>query len=167
MHDCAAMIEPMAVKHQITITFNPLADDVFLYADKLRLKQIMTNLLSNAIKYNKQGGSVTVDYTLSQHVLRICVNDTGAGLTTEELAQLFQPFNRLGRQTNLIEGTGIGLIVCKRLIELMQGKIGVQSTVDVGSKFWIELNLMTQEPGLMTVMPDLSAEQQDFNASFS
>ena len=166
MHDCAAMIEPMAIKYQISITFNPLADDIFLYADKVRLKQIMTNLLSNAIKYNKQGGTVIVDYTLSQHVMRISVNDTGSGLSTEHLAQLFQPFNRLGRQANLEEGTGIGLIVCKRLIELMHGKIGVQSTVDVGSKFWIELNLMTEESGLMTVMPDLNAEQQDFNVSF-
>ena len=145
MRDCANMIEPLALKHNVDIHFNALADDAVVYADKIRLKQIMINLLSNAIKYNKVGGNVIVDYTLSQHSLRICVIDTGAGLNAGQLAQLFQPFNRLGRQANLEEGTGIGLVVCKRLIALMGGKIGVQSTVDVGSKFWIELDLITQE----------------------
>ena len=142
MRECANMIEPLALKHQVGITFNTLADDAVVCADKIRLKQIMINLLSNAIKYNKVGGTVLVDYALSQHSLRICVTDTGTGLNAEQLAQLFQPFNRLGRQANREEGAGIGLIVCKRLIELMHGTIGVQSTVGVGSKFWIELDLM-------------------------
>ena len=145
MRDCAAMIETLAIKHGIGITFNALADDAVVYADKIRLKQIMINLLSNAIKYNKVGGTVIVDFALNQSLLRICVKDTGAGLNAEQLAQLFQPFNRLSRQANLEEGTGIGLIVCKRLVELMHGNIGVQSTVDVGSKFWIELDLMSEE----------------------
>ena len=144
MRECAIMIEPLALKHQITITFKPLADSAVVCADKTRLKQIMINLLSNGIKYNKVGGTVIVDYALSQQVLRICVQDTGAGLNSEELAQLFQPFNRLGRQANLEEGTGIGLIVCKRLVELMHGNIGVQSTVGAGSKFWIELDLVAE-----------------------
>ncbi|MBC7757122.1 MAG: PAS domain-containing protein [Bdellovibrio sp.] len=167
MQDCAAMIEPLATKQHITTTFAPLTDDAFVCADKTRLKQIMVNLLTNAIKYNKPNGSVMVDYTLSQKTLRICVSDTGAGLTEGELAQLFQPFNRLGRQAIAEEGTGIGLIVCKRLIALMHGKIGVQSTVGVGSQFWIELDVMTQEDASMTEEPSLSANHQDFNASFS
>ena len=145
MRDCANMIEPLALKHHIAIHFNALADDAVVYADKTRFKQIMVNLLSNAIKYNKVGGAVIVDYVLNHHSLRICVTDTGAGLNNAEIAQLFQPFNRLRRQANLEEGTGIGLVVCKRLIALMGGKIGVQSTVDVGSKFWIELDLITEE----------------------
>lgn len=142
MLECAFMIEPLSLKQNISVNFNTLADNAMVHADKTRLKQILINLLSNAIKYNKVGGSVTVNYTLSQNVLRICVIDTGEGLSSEQLKQLFQPFNRLGRQANLEEGTGIGLVVCKSLIELMHGKIGVESTVDVGSEFWIELDLI-------------------------
>ena len=142
MRECASLIDPLALKQNISINFNALADDTIVHADKTRLKQILINLLSNAIKYNKVDGTVTVNYTLSQNVLRICVIDTGEGLSSEQLHQLFQPFNRLGRQANLEEGTGIGLVVCKRLIELMHGKIGVESTLDVGSEFWIELDLI-------------------------
>ena len=144
MRECAAMIEPLAFKYNVTSVFGALADNIGVHADKTRLKQIMINLLSNAIKYNKAGGNVIVDYVISQNTLRICVIDTGAGMSAQQLAQLFQPFNRLGRQANIEEGTGIGLMVCKRLIELMNGKIGVQSTVNVGSEFWIELDLMAE-----------------------
>ena len=165
MRECAAMIEPLALKNNIGITFNALADDAVVCADKTRFKQIMVNLLSNAIKYNKVGGTVIVDYALSQSVLRICVKDTGAGLNAEQLAQLFQPFNRLGRQATLEEGTGIGLIVCKRLIELMHGNIGVQSTVGAGSQFWIELDLM-HETMNETVQPTPTKKPSN-NAQFS
>ena len=95
------------------------------------------------------GGTVVVDYALNQNSLRISVIDTGAGLSEKQLVQLFQPFNRLGRQANIEEGTGIGLMVCKRLMEMMSGKIGVKSTLDIGSEFWIELDLRpetTQAP---------------------
>ena len=156
MYECATLVEPLALKHNIGTTFNVLADNAIVHADKIRFKQIMINLLSNAIKYNKLGGTVVVSYALSQNVLRICVQDTGAGLNEQELAQLFQPFNRLGRQASLEEGTGIGLILCKRLIELMQGKIGVQSTVDVGSTFWIELDLIDE-----TTQPAASTKQSN------
>ena len=161
MLECAAMIEPLAIKHKIGINFNALADNAVVHADKIRFKQIIVNLLSNAIKYNKVGGTVTVDYALSQSVLRICVIDTGAGLNTGQLAQLFQPFNRLGRQASLEEGTGIGLIVCKRLVELMHGNIGVHSTLGVGSKFWIELDLINE----ITQPP--ATKKQTNNAQFS
>ncbi len=144
MHECANMIEPLAIKHGVSTIFSALAANICVHADKTRLKQIMINLLSNAIKYNKVGGTVIVDYALSQNSLRICVIDTGTGLNAEQLAQLFQPFNRLGRQANIEEGTGIGLMVCKRLTELMMGKIGVKSTVNIGSEFWIELDLMAE-----------------------
>ena len=137
-----------------------------MHADKTRLKQILINLLSNAIKYNKVDGTVTVNYTLSRNVLRICIIDTGEGLNSEQLNQLFQPFNRLGRQANLEEGTGIGLIVCKRLIELMHGKIGVKSTVDVGSKFWIELDLMAETTQTPTLAQTPAPNKQNKNSKF-
>jgi CheY-like chemotaxis protein len=110
------------------------------------LKQVLINLLSNAIKYNKVGGTVIVDcIAKAPGRIRICVQDTGGGLTPENLTQLFQPFNRLGQEASVEEGTGIGLVVCKRLIELMGGVIGVESAVGEGSVFWIDLNL-TAEP---------------------
>jgi CheY-like chemotaxis protein len=105
------------------------------------LKQVLINLLSNAIKYNQANGTVVVDYTASTPGrLRVSVRDSGAGLTPDMLMQLFQPFNRLGRETSREEGTGIGLVMSKRLVELMGGTIGVASTVGSGSVFWFELN---------------------------
>ncbi len=98
--------------------------------------------MSNAIKYNRPGGTVTVDCRESAPGrLRIGVNDTGAGLSTQQLAALFQPFNRLGQEANAEQGTGIGLVVSKRLVESMGGVLGVESTVGTGSAFWIELDL--------------------------
>ena len=113
-----------------------------MHADRTRLwKQVLINLLSNAIKYNRPGGtSVTVDCSAHDaHRTRITVTDTGAGLSAEKLSQLFQSFNRLGQEAGAEEGTGIGLVVSKRLVELMDGLIGADSTVGVGSVFWIEL----------------------------
>src|SRR5204862_2118531 len=98
--------------------------------------------LFNAIKYNKPEGAVDVECTLRPpDSIRISVRDTGAGLAPEQLAQLFQPFNRLGRESGAEEGTGIGLMVTKRLVDLMGGTIGAESTIGTGSVFWIELGL--------------------------
>jgi CheY-like chemotaxis protein len=142
------MIEPQAQKRDIRMTFPQFECLYFVKADRTRVKQVLINLLSNAVKYNKVGGAVVVDCTASTaERIRISVKDTGEGLTPEKLAQLFQPFNRLGKEASIEEGTGIGLVVCKRLIELMGGVIGVESTVGKGSVFWIDLNL-TAEPQL-------------------
>ena len=147
MHECQSLIEPLAQKHGISVAFPPIEIACFVNADRTRVKQTLVNLLSNAIKYNTVGGSVVVDciITSNPHHARVSVRDTGAGLSPEKLAQLFQPFNRLGQEASAEEGTGIGLVMTKRLIELMGGTIGVESTVGKGSKFWIELNL-TAEP---------------------
>jgi len=147
LHECQAMIEPQAQKRDIRMTFPQFEIPYFVKADRTRVKQVLINLLSNAVKYNKQGGAVVVDCTASTPGrIRICVKDTGEGLTPDKLTQLFQPFNRLGKEAGIEEGTGIGLMVSKRLVELMKGEIGVESTVGKGSVFWIELNL-TAEPG--------------------
>ena len=138
--ECRAMIEPQAQKRDISMTFPVFTEPCYVKADRTRLKQVLINLLSNAIKYNQTGGTVKVDCTQSRTgCMRISVKDTGAGLTQEMLAQLFQAFNRLGKEATGEEGTGIGLVVSKRLVELMQGKIGAESTVGTGSVFWIEL----------------------------
>jgi PAS domain S-box-containing protein len=142
MHECQDMIEPQAKKRGISVAFPRFEISYFVKADRTRVKQVLINLLSNAIKYNKVGGAVVVDSIASAPGrIRICVEDTGEGLTPEKLTQLFQPFNRLGQEANFEEGTGIGLVVCKRLIEWMGGVIGVESTVGKGSVFWIEMNL--------------------------
>jgi CheY-like chemotaxis protein/nitrogen-specific signal transduction histidine kinase len=142
MLECRAMIEPQAQKRGIGITFPRFEIPYFVKADRTRIKQCLINLLFNAIKYNKPGGAVAVEYTARPpDSIRISIRDTGAGLAPEQLAQLFQPFNRLGQEASGEEGTGIGLVVTKRLVELMGGAIGADSTVGVGSVFWIELSL--------------------------
>ncbi len=145
MHECEAMIEPQAKKRGISVTFVHFETPCFVRADRTRVKQVLINLLSNAIKYNKVGGTVVVESALNNaDSVRISVRDSGAGLTPEQLTQLFQPFNRLGQEANTEQGTGIGLVVSKRLVEWMGGVIGVESIVGSGSVFWIELNLTTE-----------------------
>jgi len=142
MLECRAMIEPQAQKRGIDMTFPRFDVPMFVKADRTRVKQALINLLFNAIKYNKPGGSVAVECTVTpRDSVRISIRDTGKGLSPEQLTQLFQPFNRLGKESSAEEGTGIGLVVTKRLVELMKGTIGVDSTVGVGSVFWVELRL--------------------------
>lgn len=116
-------------------------------ADRARLQQVMAHLLSNAIKYNRVNGTVDVICSVEpKQRLRICVRDTGYGLSDDKIAHLFQPFNRLGRETSAEEGTGVGLALSKRLVELMGGCIGAHSTIGVGSEFWVELDLAGSAP---------------------
>jgi PAS domain S-box-containing protein len=143
MLECQAMIEPQGQKRGIKMTFPRFDVPCFVNADRTRLKQVLINLLSNALKYNLPNGTVVLDVDRSRHApdrTRISVRDTGAGLPPDMLMQLFQPFNRLGQERSAEEGTGIGLVMSKRLVELMGGEIGVESTVGLGSVFWFELN---------------------------
>ena len=140
MHECQAAIEPQAQKSGIRMTLPEIDGQCFSKADRTRVKQVLTNLLSNAIKYNRPGGSVVVECTVSApQRVRISVTDTGAGMQPDQLAQLFRPFSRVGQETSAAAGAGIGLVVTKRLVELMGGAIGVRSHVGKGSVFWIEL----------------------------
>jgi PAS domain S-box-containing protein len=139
LRDCETMIEPQASKHNIDVKFINIDLPYIVNADRTRLKQVIINLMSNAIKYNKPDGTVVVSCAQSSEHIRICVEDSGQGLAPEQIAQLFQPFNRLGQENNTEEGTGIGLVMTKRLIELMGGKIGLESTVAEGSTFWIDI----------------------------
>jgi CheY-like chemotaxis protein len=142
MLECRAMIEPQAQKRGIRMTFPRFELAQYVSADRTRFKQVLINLLFNAVKYNVPGGAVTVACTPAATAsIRISVRDTGSGLAPEQLTQLFEPFNRLGRQAGAEEGTGIGLVVTKRLVELMGGTIGADSAVGVGSVFWVELGL--------------------------
>ena len=141
MRECQIMIEPQAQNRDIAVSFPQFDVPYFVKADRTRVKQILINLLSNAINYNRPNGNVIVSScTSTPGRIRISVKDSGYGLSSEKIALLFQPFNRLGQESNSVEGTGIGLVVCKRLIEWMGGVIGVESTVGQGSIFWIEMD---------------------------
>ncbi len=154
MRESQAMIEPQAQKRGITVSFPQFDTPYFIKADRTRVKQVLINLLSNAVKYNKEGGTVLVDCSVSANGrVRIGVKDSGEGLTTDQVAQLFQPFNRLGQEGSAEKGTGIGLVVCKRLVELMGGTIDVASTVGAGSVFSIELNrTVARQPELVAAL---------------
>jgi signal transduction histidine kinase/ActR/RegA family two-component response regulator len=142
MSECRALIESQAQMRGISMTFPKFKTAYFIKADRTRMKQILINLLFNAIKYNKPGGAVEVEIKpAGRHSIRICVRDTGEGLSPAQLTQLFQPFNRLGKEASAVEGTGIGLVMTKRLIEMMGGAIGVSSTVGIGTEFWVEIGL--------------------------
>nr|WP_291271824.1 PAS domain S-box protein [Geothrix sp.] len=141
MLDCQAMIEPQGAKRGLQMTFPQFEAPAFVQADRIRLKQVLINILSNAIKYNRPDGTVTVVCTTTTPGrTRISVRDTGLGLPPDKLRQLFQPFNRLGQEQGGEEGTGIGLVMSKLLVELMGGSIGVESRVGEGSLFWCELD---------------------------
>jgi len=155
--DCQAMIEPQARQSGIRLNFIAAEAPIFVRADRTRVKQVFVNLLSNAIKYNRVGGSVEVRCSArAGGRVRIAFQDTGGGLSAEKLAQLFQPFNRLGQEGGVEEGTGIGLAVSKQLVELMGGVIGVESTEGAGSLFWVELQAAAA-PQLVEALPTPTA----------
>jgi protein-histidine pros-kinase len=148
------MMEPQAGKRGIRMIF-PSHTGLYVQADRTRLKQIVLNLLSNAIKYNRELGVVVVDCMVTAgNRVRMSVQDTGQGLRAEQMEGLFQPFNRLGQEDSGQEGTGIGLVVTKRLVELMGGSISVSSSPGTGSVFFVELAL-TDAP--QTAMAAISA----------
>src|SRR5439155_20172224 len=135
-----ALVKPLAAQRGITVTVNLQENDLAVRADHQRCNQILLNLLSNAVKYNRERGRVTVGCTStdpSRH--RITVSDTGAGIPAAKLALLFQPFERLGTERTTIEGTGLGLAVSRALAQPMGRTLGLDSIVDEGSTFWIEL----------------------------
>jgi PAS domain S-box-containing protein len=133
---------PLAVKRHIQVVtkLGNSNDNPFVMADRQRLKQVILNLLSNAVKYNYDGGSVilTTQQTPANN-WRISLTDTGPGISQENLARLFTPFERLNANQQNVEGTGLGLVLAKRLVELMRGQMGVESTLGKGSTFWFEL----------------------------
>jgi signal transduction histidine kinase/ActR/RegA family two-component response regulator len=171
--ECRTIIEPLAAARGIRVQFPAAGDPAAgapedatgqVAADRTRLKQVLLNLLSNAVKYNREGGTVTVACTAcGPDRLRLSVQDTGMGLRPDQVAALFQPFNRLGQENGAQEGTGIGLVFTRRLVELMKGEIGVTSSPGVGTTFWIELSTaapLTQlaapaqaEPGHAAAVP--------------
>jgi len=152
LNDCHAMVELQAQKCGIRLTFASPDGACLVRADRTRLQQIFINLLSNAIKYNRPGGVVRVNCAVqATGRMRISFEDSGAGLTPDQVKRLFQPFDRLGQKGGMIEGTGIGLVVSKRLVELMGGHIGARSTLGIGSVFWVDLIPIGPRPVVDTI----------------
>ncbi len=163
--ECRGMIEPQAHKRGISLSFPSFDRPCFVQADRTRVKQVLINLLFNAVKYNRPSGSVVVECTPgAAQSVRISVRDSGAGLAREQLEQLFQPFNRLGKESSGEEGTGIGLVMTKKLVELMDGAIGADSIEGTGSVFWVEFarasapRLAKAEGGLASLVPKAVAD---------
>lgn len=143
LYECHAIVEQLARKRDVRVFYPKFVTAFVVKADRMRLKQVLINLLTNAIKYNRHGGDVVVSCAATDAGrIRISVRDTGHGLSTAKLQQLFQPFNRLGQEGGSEQGTGIGLVLCKKLVELMNGQISADSTMGEGSVFSIDLDLV-------------------------
>ena len=146
IQQCLQLIKPQAEARHIEVLNKVSEKHYTVQADITRLKQVILNLLSNAVKYNSENGKIILESSQTDsHCLRLCVTDTGKGLNDDEISKLFSSFERLDAVDN-VEGTGIGLVITKHLIELMNGTIGIESTKGKGSTFWIELPLSSQHP---------------------
>ena len=143
------LIRPLADLRHITVRSDVgQAEGLHVKADRQRLRQVVLNLLSNAVKYNRESGSVTVTSTLTADgYAQVAVTDTGPGISSEKLARLFMPFDRLGAEQTGIEGTGLGLSLSKHLVEAMGGRLGVDSVVGQGSTFWVEMTVVPPPTG--------------------
>ncbi len=144
IEECVHLTSSLAEKRSIRVCHR-CAPGIKVSADRIRLKQALLNLLSNAIKYNRDGGSVQIEAkSIDARRLRILVSDSGRGIPKDKLTELFQPFNRMNAETSGIEGTGIGLTITRRIVELMGGSVEVDSELGRGSTFYFDLSLATQ-----------------------
>ncbi|OYY63828.1 MAG: hypothetical protein B7Y51_05475 [Burkholderiales bacterium 28-67-8] len=161
LQQAANLVTPIAERAGVSLLAPPA--DVALpsvLADPNRLRQVLTNLMSNAIKYNKPGGSVTLEVTTHATEVEVCVADTGIGMTPQQQTELFQPFNRLGREHSGIEGTGIGLVVTRQLIELMQGRLTMDSEPGQGTRACMVLPLAAGVVAAPAPAPVHAAQQR-------
>lgn len=139
--ECHVLIKNQAEENKLHILDQLSNNEYTVQADPTRLKQVLLNLLSNAVKYNSKKGSITIEgKIIGSQRLRISITDSGPGLTQDEISSLFISFERLNKTDN-VEGTGIGLVITKHLVDIMNGQMGVVSTPGVGSSFWFELDV--------------------------
>ncbi len=158
--EAIALTQSAAANRRIVLRHS-CSSEISVRADAARVRQILLNLLSNAVKYNREDGLVVVSCQQKMDVILLSVTDTGEGIRQEQQAKLFQPFQRLGAEQTITEGTGIGLVICKRLVEAMQGRIGFDSRLGIGSRFWIELPAASGLPMQDGVKKQLPAAATD------
>ncbi len=160
------LLQPMAQEHSVKIIDNCKGKKpVIILADKLRLRQVLLNLITNAIKYNIENGLVRISYE-KKGTDKVCIKieDTGIGISLEQQSRIFQPFERLDWENTEVDGTGIGLAISRRLVNLMEGEIFFQSKQDKGTIFFIELNLVKGD-FLLEKEPDFKQEEKEHFAS--
>jgi len=162
------LIENKAASKDITIINEASTSEAYVIADAKRLKQIIVNLLDNAVKYNKRGGQITISLnSVDRNFIRISVIDTGYGIPQESRDKLFLPFSRLNAEHLDVDGTGIGLSLCKQLVELMDGSIGMENQADKGCCFWVEVPRAKRNPHIIPDknkwFPDVAVTSTDNN----
>ena len=156
LQECGELVRLQALAQDLQLAIDTPEPSIQVWVEPRRLRQILLNLLSNAIKYNRPHGRIRLGYRLlaDKPCIRLQVQDTGLGITPELQSKLFEPFQRLGKENTAIQGTGIGLALCREYATLLGGEMGLSSEPDVGSCFWIELPLsspQTEPPANITV----------------
>lgn len=167
--ECLSLINSLAISRKIEINFynegkeidiqKPSEGDYIVRADRVRLKQVLLNLLSNAVKYNKESGRIIVNCDDLGGMIQVSIKDTGIGISEFNQRNLFNSFNRLGLENSGIQGSGIGLVITKNLIELMGGEIGVVSSEGKGSTFWLTLHKENYQAKLPTQISNQTTVQ--------
>lgn len=162
LQEVVMLLQPAATARGIVI-HQSAVEGLRIRTDRSRLRQILLNLVSNAVKYNREGGTITCCCEISENTVRITIADTGQGIPEQHRSEIFHPFQRLGAEKTNIEGTGIGLVICKRLVEALNGRIGFDSETGVGSRFWFELPLAQagHRPTAETTAGHLSAPNDE------
>ena len=164
LNECLNTTRVMAGKRGINVNCSDDILSIYVKGDMTRLKQVLLNLLSNAVKYNKEGGTVTINvHPVDELMCRIEITDTGPGIPEENFEGIFTAFDRLGHENSEIEGTGIGLTITKKLMQLMQGNIGFTSEVGTGSTFWVEIPLADVSNNAETEVFDAVDKSIGFN----
>jgi signal transduction histidine kinase/ActR/RegA family two-component response regulator len=159
--EVSSTLEVSAKKRGIMLTVDTSGNLPSIVADRGRLIQVLLNLGTNAIKYNIEGGWALLTAVPYDDVVRFIVRDTGKGIATERHHEIFEPFNRLGVELTQEEGAGIGLTISRRLVQAMDGKIGFESTVGQGSKFWVELPIANESAAKTVRVPSLFTTASD------
>ena len=131
--------EGMAEGSSVTISIETPDNELHCYYDEMRMRQIISNIVSNAIKYNRSGGTVSVSFSETEEFVKVFVQDTGKGIASDQFEKVFNEFETLGQVSAHHSGTGLGMPISRRLMEAMGGKLMLDSIVEIGSTFWVEI----------------------------